>query len=164
MELILREELINIFNGYAQVKAWEHKESKPTVDWREAEFSLAEIVGIIKEPVTIAHTTFSEEELEKYLEEHYKKGYIDGGVDALTATELTEEKAIEYLQNSGWLPEHDRILTSRPKGKWIKETNPNHSPFDNSSEYIYHCSNCGRAEYQEGFYCRLCGAKMEVGL
>ena len=81
----------------------------------------------------IANLPTIEEVLSDYAE-GYKKGYIDGGV--------TE-------------------LMNRPKGKWIKFPNPNHSPFDNSSEYTYTCNNCGRMEFEEGFYCRLCGAKME---
>ena len=35
--------------------------------------------------------------------------------------ELTNEKAIAFLQDNGWLVEHDRIMTSgmENKGKWI---------------------------------------------
>ena len=63
----------------------------------------------------------------------------------------------EFLDTIEKLP----TIESRPKGKWIKFPNPNHSPFDNSSEYTYTCNNCGRMEFEEGFYCRLCGEKME---
>lgn len=33
---------------------------------------------------------------------------------------ITEEQAIDKLTESGWLFEHDRIMTRRPKGKWVE--------------------------------------------
>ena len=52
----------------------------------------------------------------------------------------------------------------RPHGKWITTSNPNHSPFDNTNEFIYICSKC---TYSSGDritaywnFCPNCGADM----
>ena len=80
--------------------------------------------------------------------------------------EWTTESAIDYLTNIGWLPEHDRILTERPHGEWQTTPNPNHSPFDSTSEVIYMCSQCA---YSSGeritatwHFCPNCGASMSA--
>jgi DNA-directed RNA polymerase subunit RPC12/RpoP len=58
---------------------------------------------------------------------------------------ITIEQAIDYLRETGWLQNHDRILTEskmvppvqpeRIKGHWIEITSINHN---------YKCSVCGR--------------------
>ena len=45
-------------------------------------------------------------------------------------------------------------------GHWIKRNNPNFSIFDNSTENIFICSECGREEGKNEPYCH-CGAKMD---
>ena len=51
-----------------------------------------------------------EKSLEKAIKDAYSDGYADGRRDA-----LTRESAIEFLQEDGWMPEHDRILTEVAK-------------------------------------------------
>lgn len=78
---------------------------------------------------------------------------LDDGVAVYEAIELLEksepltdnEQAIDYLHKTGWLQNHDRILTEskivspvqpeRIKGHWIEITPINHT---------YKCSVCGR--------------------
>ena len=50
----------------------------------------------------------------------------------------------------------------RQTGKWFKKYNPNYSPFDYSSEYIYTCSECGFDTTGEYNYCPKCGAKNKI--
>ena len=57
---------------------------------------------------------------------------------------VTHEKAIDYLQTTGWMQDHDRQMTERKKGEWVKEDLSGYlTPGGNS---IYHCSECGHAE------------------
>ena len=70
--------------------------------------------------------------------------------------ELTLEKAIDYLTEIGWLPEHDRILTERPHGEWIWNTDNHYA-----QRRYCKCSICGigmgNTEYD---FCPNCGADM----
>lgn len=77
--------------------------------------------------------------------------------------ELTLEKAIDFLTEIGWLPEHDRILTERPHGEWIKTDN-------RWGLGEYECSACrsyldiptqmGEPMFK---WCPYCGARMKEG-
>lgn len=78
----------------------------------------------------------------------------------------TLESAIDYLQSTGWLQEHDRILTEsaepeRKKGKWIEQ--------DDSWDGVYYeCSVCkeaytlidGTPSDNNYNFCPNCGADM----
>lgn len=46
------------------------------------------------------------------------------------------------------------------RGKWIRENNPSYSPFDDSSEYIYRCNQCGESNARDSAFCPNCGADM----
>lgn len=48
-------------------------------------------------------------------------------------------------------------------GKWIRENNPSYSPFDDSSEYLYRCSQCEEHNNRESAFCPDCGAQMRGG-
>lgn len=48
-------------------------------------------------------------------------------------------------------------------GKWIRENNPSYSPFDDSSEYRYRCSQCEEYNCRESAFCPDCGAPMRGG-
>lgn len=48
-------------------------------------------------------------------------------------------------------------------GKWIRENNPSYSPFDDSSEYLYRCSQCEAYNNRESAFCPDCGAQMRGG-
>lgn len=68
--------------------------------------------------------------------------------------EWTKESAIDYLTETGWLPEHDRILTDRPHGEW-KELD--------SIVAKAKCSVCGGVtvtELGEPHFCPNCGIPM----
>lgn len=82
---------------------------------------------------------------------------------------MTHEEAIGFLQESGWLQDHDRQIYEQGKrdgieerktGRWVE-----HDDFDNSWE----CSSCnevidiieGTPMDNEYRFCPWCGAKME---
>ena len=58
-------------------------------------------------------------DIAEYDKERYKEEIAI--LEAENKEELTNEKAIAFLQDNGWLVEHDRIMTSgmENKGKWI---------------------------------------------
>ena len=50
----------------------------------------------------------------------------------------------------------------RPRGEWILTNNPNYSPFDETSEKIKTCSQCGYSYATKKMFnfCPNCGANM----
>lgn len=66
---------------------------------------------------------------------------------------LTEEIAIEFLQDSGWLAAHDKEIgnSSMKTGTWIEK------------KYIPYCSVCGKSAITLSNYCPNCGTKMKGG-
>lgn len=71
--------------------------------------------------------------------------------------EITEQQAIDKLHETGWLIKHDKEMTEKPQGKWIKQ------------EWGYVCSLCGESNdyaYDNNIhkfvdnYCPHCGADM----
>ena len=69
----------------------------------------------------------------------------------LNAPRMSEKCAIELLQMTGWLQEHDKEI-GRPSGEWLM--------FDG-----LYCSNCHYKLQTTGIptYCPSCGAKMKGG-
>lgn len=79
------------------------------------------------------------------------------------------DMAIEALQENESLAKSvneasELLRKKRPHGKWLTTQNPNHSPFDNTSEVTYVCSKC---TYSSGDritaywnFCPNCGANM----
>lgn len=70
---------------------------------------------------------------------------------------------VEELLETGQM-EDIEIPDQRPHGEWHTTPNPNHSPFDSTSEVIYMCSKC---DYSNGDriaaawnFCPNCGADM----
>lgn len=113
---------------------------------------------------------------------------LDDGIAVHEAIELLEklepltnnEQAIDYLRETGWLQNHDRILTEskivmpvQPKrGKWISYSQ--FYPEVNTHWVKWECSECGyvRTKGWEGttdgrcptaMICENCGAIMEKG-
>lgn len=81
-------------------------------------------------------------------------------VDNAPTVDITEEQAIDKLHETGWMQKHDKEMTARPTGKWIKESN-------GRTTDIYRCSICKRsimlckgADLTKYPFCH-CGAKME---
>ena len=70
---------------------------------------------------------------------------------------VTTEEAIEHLQECGWLPEHDRILTEPKSGKWVYGTDED----GNEDAYPWTCSICGEKYPWCPNYCPHCGARMK---
>lgn len=69
----------------------------------------------------------------------------------------TKEAAIDYLNEIGWLPEHDKILSPK-EGSWVKS--------DKYNGYLV-CSVCGDCYVDSDWissekwkYCPSCGAHM----
>ena len=55
-------------------------------------------------------------------EQKYYSEALDMAISALSDGELTNEKAIAFLQDNGWLVEHDRIMASgSAEGEYIKK-------------------------------------------
>ena len=100
----------------------------------------------------------------------YEDCYEDGVMDAIDVIigltsaqpEITLESAIDYLHSIGWMQEHDKALTERKTGRWIKDSLVCTS---GCSYGVLRCSECD--DYYESFvlwphrYCPSCGAKME---
>lgn len=91
--------------------------------------------------------------------------------------EMTREDAIKILKRELGVPIDIKVfpevsialnmaieaLENKKSGYWKNVgNNPNYSPFDGSSPYIYKCSCCGSGsgDYLTK-YCYECGAKME---
>lgn len=74
----------------------------------------------------------------------------------LSSEELDDECRKRYERREAFL--------SKVHGKphWNKLNNPNYSPFDNSFQYNYICSECGHVS-KEGptKYCSSCGTQMD---
>ena len=94
----------------------------------------------------------------------FKDEYIEIALDRIMEIindapefKITEEQAIDKLHETGWLIEHDKEMTERPHGKWIKQ------------EWGYVCSVCGESNdyaYDNNIhkftdnFCPHCGADM----
>jgi DNA-directed RNA polymerase subunit RPC12/RpoP len=81
-------------------------------------------------------------------------------IEIIDNAQITEQQAIDKLHETGWLIKHDKEMTERPHGKWIKH------------EWGYSCSVCGESNdyaYDNNIhkftdnYCPNCGAKMDGG-
>ena len=81
---------------------------------------------------------------------------------------MTNEKAIAFLQDNGWLVEHDRIMTSgsaENKGEWI-EVVIERFPNGEKQMWHYECSACSMGEppcpinKEHWDFCPNCGADM----
>lgn len=79
-------------------------------------------------------------------------------IDLAPTIKFTEEDAIDKLHETGWLPRHDKAMTNRPKGKWLKSSNMS------KRSYQRLCSNCKHIVYfcGDGNYpnCPYCLADM----
>lgn len=64
--------------------------------------------------------------------------YLNLAITALSAEgELTNEKAIAFLQDNGWLVEHDRIMTSgSAEGEYIKKEDAIEAINNNIADFI----------------------------
>ena len=107
----------------------------------------------------------SRSELKKAIEKYrpistVKSTFIDGRhsmfmdciieIDKAPTVELTEEQAIDKLNETGWLIRHDKEMTERPQGEW---------------NYIQAgmcvCPFCGAIPHKlYKNYCAKCGADM----
>ena len=61
------------------------------------------------------------------IREAFEKGFrigVQKGYETAKPAEITLESAIDYLQSTGWLQEHDRILTefAEPERRWTPVT------------------------------------------
>lgn len=93
-------------------------------------------------------------DIAEYDKERYKEEITI--LESENKEELTNEKAIAFLQDNGWLVEHDRIMTSgiENKGEWIPNKYNDH----------FHCDKCGYDIDLIGGvasnFCPNCGADM----
>lgn len=51
-------------------------------------------------------------------------------------------------------------VVERKRGKWFRGYNPNYSPFDDSGEYRYCCSECKHVQNRVSNFCPNCGADL----
>ena len=85
---------------------------------------------------------------------------------------MTHEEAVGYLQESGWLKDHERQIYEQGQregkpigvGKWITKSKRN--PLEEWS--WRECSACGWCREDDSTandtpFCPMCGAKMEEG-
>ena len=95
------------------------------------------------------------------IHEAFEKGFrigVQKGYETAKPAEITLESAIDYLQSTGWLQEHDRILTEsaeqeRMRGQWIE--------INGTSSFIWlRCSECRHGVNCRTNFCPHCGADM----
>lgn len=98
------------------------------------------------------------------MEDLWDTAGVLNAINSAPIVELTEEQAIDKLHETGWLSRHDKEMTERPQGEWIRADD-----FITFGTYMK-CSNCnGNAEWLDGGgqflsnYCPICGAKMKGG-
>ena len=79
-------------------------------------------------------------------------------IDNAPAVGITEEQAINKLHETGWLPNHDKEMTTRPKGSWV---------FNGCDDVTFKCMFCGHEHVYvtspraDGVnFCEQCGADM----
>lgn len=70
--------------------------------------------------------------------------------------EITLEKAIDYLTEIGWLPNHDRELTEHKQGKWIEDISVCYPNYPSG----FRCSICSHWYTSKTPCCPNCGARM----
>ena len=80
---------------------------------------------------------------------------------------IDADNAKIYLSKSAG-EQLDRVPTADVQevkhGQWIKKNNPMFSPFDDTTEHIYICNQCGyedRHKTTAKNFCSNCGAKMD---
>ena len=79
--------------------------------------------------------------------------------------QITHEQAIDYLNKTGWMPVHDRILTESKivppvHGEWIDTE----TSYADGVKQKFQCSVCKRLSPRPlGDFCRWCGADMRGG-
>ena len=90
-------------------------------------------------------------------------------IPSIGSMTVTTEEAIEHLQECGWLPEHDRILTEPTCGKWEEKETFSVADDDPIIEQWQsaRCSECGKYHttpyvyyFNDYNYCPYCGARM----
>ena len=99
----------------------------------------------------------------KQLEESYEYTELSEVIEMLdnaSTVDITEEQAIDKLHETGWLPRHDKEMTERPQGEWIRKVD--------EAGFISHiCSECGAEieveDPKDDKFCFNCGAKMKGG-
>lgn len=74
---------------------------------------------------------------------------------------MTHEEAVGFLQESGWLQDHDRQIYEQGKRVGIEERKTGRWEWYKESPTYMRCSDCGTAEFRKTKYCPHCGAKME---
>ena len=87
----------------------------------------------------------------------YQKGWndcIDAIIDNAPTVDITEEQAIDKLHKTGWLPMHDKEMTERPQGEWLKI---------GDIGLAYTCNKCGEVNVIPTKFCPNCGARMKGG-
>ena len=91
-------------------------------------------------------------------------------IPSIGSMTVTTEEAIEHLQECGWLPEHDRILTESKSGEWkeketfcVTDDDPIIPQWQSAR-----CSECGKYHttpymyyFNDYNYCPNCGARMK---
>lgn len=88
---------------------------------------------------------------------------VDMAIAALEQPTITHEQAIDYLHETGWLQNHDRILTESRvplKGTWKDFTDEGYveCPFCKSA------TNCeSKEEIDDIHFCFSCGAMLKRG-
>ena len=81
-----------------------------------------------------------------------------------------EQRAIAYLQWTGWLQDHDRQIYEQGKRDGVEERKTGRwIVLDECANSGFYCSNCRKKLVKEGWsntvkkikFCPNCGAKME---
>jgi hypothetical protein len=78
--------------------------------------------------------------------------------------EITHEQAVEYLQSTGWMQEHDRQMMLDGAHRLTAQPETTRRIVGKSKGGMtlwYECERCGEPVDEGDKFCRGCGAKME---
>lgn len=64
-------------------------------------------------------------------------------------------------ENPNWTPQRVKTLLLRQRTADVAEVR--HGRWSHHEDGVFTCSECGNAESNDSYYCRLCGAKMDGG-
>lgn len=64
-------------------------------------------------------------------------------------------------ENPRWTPQRVKTLLLRQPAADVAEVR--HGRWIHHEDGVFTCSECGNAESNDSYYCRLCGAKMDGG-
>lgn len=79
----------------------------------------------------------------------------------ISRTEALADFETCNAENPNWTPQRVKTLLLRQPAADVAEVV--HGRWIHHEDGVFTCSECGNAESNDSYYCRLCGAKMDGG-